>query len=237
MIKNGILLAGGTGSRIFPLNSLFNKHLIPVHNKFIIDYPLETLKNLGVTNLTIVLGGNHFEQVVSHVKDGSHLGMSVNYVYQDKPLGISQAINICQKFVMDGDQFVVQLGDNIFESPIQLSNINFGAQVILHKHPNLSRFGVASLKNNKIIKIEEKPSNIDPKFDNYAITGCYIFDRDFFRYFKQTKLSLRGEFEITDIIDLYNKDNNLGHSFAENLWSDAGSHESINYLNNYFFKK
>jgi glucose-1-phosphate thymidylyltransferase len=118
-VTSGIILAGGTGSRLAPLNAFFNKHLVPVYNKFIIDYPLDTLKNLGVTDLTIVLGGSHFSQVVSHVKDGSHLGMTVNYVYQDKPMGIAQAVNLCKKFM--AEDFVVILGDNIFEKPVKLN--------------------------------------------------------------------------------------------------------------------
>src|SRR5271166_1645690 len=117
-IGSGIILAGGTGSRLAPLNSLFNKHLVPVYNKFIIDYPLETLRKLGVKNLTVVLGGQHYSQVVSHIKDGQHLGMSVNYIYQNQPVGIAQAINLCRPFVEHKDNFVTILGDNIFENPI-----------------------------------------------------------------------------------------------------------------------
>lgn len=237
-IKYGIILAGGTGSRLTPLNTMFNKHMVPVYNKFIIDYPLATLKNLGVKNTTIVLGGNHFSQVVSHVKDGNHLGMEINYVYQDKPIGIAQAINLCEKFVNKDDNFVTVLGDNIFEKPIILDKSNaVGAQVVLHQHPELNRFGVASLKNKKICKLQEKPQILEPGYDNYAVTGCYVFDNDFFKYFNQLKLSSRGEYEITDIINLYNKDNNLGYSFVDGMWSDAGTHESINFVNNFFYQK
>lgn len=237
-IKSGIILAGGTGSRLAPLNNMFNKHMVPVYNKFIIDYPLETLKNLGVKNITVVLGGNHFSQIVSHIKDGSHLGMQINYVYQDKPAGIAQAINLCERFVSQDDNFVAMLGDNIFENAIKLNTTcHTGAQVVLHKHPELNRFGVASIKNNKIIKIEEKPRVIDPILYNYAITGCYIFDRQFFKYFSDLRPSSRGEFEITDIINSYNKDFDLGYSFVDGMWSDAGTHESINFVNNYFYQK
>lgn len=239
-ITSGIILTGGVGSRIAPLNLQFNKHLIPVHNKFIIDYPLQTLKSLGVKYLTIVLGGTHFSQIVSHIKDGSHLDMIVNYVYQDKPAGIAQAINLCKKFVSQEENFVTVLGDNIFENPIQLQkNIDLknGSQIILHKHQNLKRFGVASIKDNKIIKIEEKPKSVDDSLDNYAITGCYIFNNQFFKFFERLKPSDRGEFEVTDIIRLYNQNESLGFSFADGMWSDAGTHESINYVNNFFYQK
>ncbi len=236
-INSGIILAGGTGSRLAPLNDLFNKHMIPVYNKFIIDYPLDTLKNLGVKNVTVVLGGSHFSQVVSHVKDGSHLGMSVNYVYQDKPLGIAQAINLCEKYVVQSDKFVTILGDNIFENSIKLNENSYGAQIVLHNHQDLHRFGVAGLNGNKIISLNEKPKVIDEGLSNYAITGCYIFDNDFFRYFQSLKPSARGEYEIIDIIRLYHADQNLRYSFVDGMWSDAGTHESINFVNNFFYNK
>lgn len=237
-INSGIILAGGTGSRLAPLNNLFNKHMVPVYNKFIIDYPLDTLKNMGVKNVTVVLGGAHFSQVVSHVRDGSHLGMTVNYVYQDKPVGIAQAINLCEKFVVRDDHFVTVLGDNIFENPIKVnSQCGTGAQVVLAQHAELHRFGVASLSNGKIVALAEKPKHLDPSGDHYAVTGCYIFDKEFFRYFSHLKPSARGEYEITDIIDLYNHDHDLGYSYVDGMWSDAGTHESINFVNNYFYQK
>lgn len=237
-INSGIILAGGTGSRLAPLNNLFNKHMVPVYNKFIIDYPLDTLKNMGVQNVTVVLGGAHFSQVVSHVKDGAHLGMTVNYVYQDKPIGIAQAINLCERFVARDDHFVTVLGDNIFENPIRInSQCGTGAQVVLAEHPELHRFGVASLRNGKIIRLEEKPKELDPNSEQFAVTGCYIFDKEFFRYFSNLKPSARGEYEITDIIAMYNRDNDLGYSYVDGMWSDAGTHESINFVNNYFYQK
>lgn len=235
-IENGIILAGGTGSRLAPLTSLFNKHMVPVYNKFIIDYPVETIKNIGIKNLTIVLGGDHFSQVVSHLQDGSKWGLSINYVYQSKPVGIAQGINLCEPFIKD--KFVVVLGDNIFENPI-----NFGdgeaAQIVLHKHQELHRFGVASIdrETKKIVNIIEKPKTINEQYDNFAITGCYLFDRQFFEFFKELKPSARGEYEITDIIDHYNKADKLQYTRVNGLWSDAGTHESINFVNNFFYYK
>jgi glucose-1-phosphate thymidylyltransferase len=236
-VKSGIILAGGTGSRLAPLNSLFNKHLVPVYNKFIIDYPLDTLKNLGVTDLTIVLGGSHFSQVVSHVKDGSHLGMTVNYVYQDKPMGIAQAVNLCKNFV-SGD-FVVILGDNIFEKPVKLNPEQLeGAQIVLHSHPELHRFGVAGIDSNKEVKLlVEKPKTLDEGLDHYAVTGCYKFDNQFFDYFSNLQPSARGEYEIVDIIKKYLENGKLHYTFVEGMWSDAGTHESINFVNNFFYNK
>jgi len=238
MIENAIILAGGTGSRLAPLTSLFNKHMVPVYNKFIIDYPVETIKNIGIKNLTIVLGGDHFSQVVSYLQDGEKFGLNINYVYQSKPIGIAQGINLCESFIKN--RFVVVLGDNIFEKPIDFKDIDVsGAQIVLHKHQELHRFGVASIdrETNKIVKIAEKPKEILTQYDNFAITGCYLFDRNFFEYFKELKPSARGEYEITDIIDHYNKDNKLNYTKVNGLWSDAGTHESINFVNNFFYYK
>lgn len=237
-IGSGIILAGGTGSRLAPLNSLFNKHLVPVYNKFIIDYPLETLRKLGVKNLTVILGGQHYQQVVEHIKDGLHLGMSVNYVYQNKPVGIAQAINLCRPFVEHKDNFVTILGDNIFENGIQFNEeTDAKAQIVLHKHQNLQRFGVASLADNKLVKIVEKPKELDPQYDNYAVAGCYLFDSQFFKFFTHLQPSGRGEYEITDIIRMYNENEDLSFGFVDGMWSDAGTHESINFVNNYFYNK
>lgn len=234
-VKTGIILTGGTGSRLAPLNSLFNKHLVPVYNKFIVDYPLSTLKDIGVTNLTVVLGGTHFSQVVSHIQDGSNLGMSVNYVYQSKPMGIAQAINMCEPFIKG--EFVTILGDNIFENPVEFVDSEKSAQIVLHKHPELNRFGVATYENGKLIGIVEKPRVIDTMYENYAITGCYLFDEQFFKFFRQLRPSERNEYEITDIIRLYAAEGNLDRTFVDGMWSDAGTHESINFVNNFFYNR
>ena len=230
-VKNGILLAGGSGTRLAPLTTLYNKHMVPIRNKFIIDYSIETVKKIGITNLTVILGGAHFAQVVSHLKDGSQHGLNINYCYQNEPKGIAHAINLCRRFVMDDDKFVVMLGDNIFEKTIQFLESNKSAQIVLCKHDKLSRFGVASISGTKISKIEEKPKTIDGTYDNFAITGCYQFDEKFFDYFRELKPSDRGEFEVAHIIDLYNKNDELGYILADGWWSDAGTFESIAHIN------
>jgi glucose-1-phosphate thymidylyltransferase len=230
MIKNGIILAGGEGTRLLPLTTLYNKHMVPIKNKFIIDYSIETIKNTGITNLTVVLGGPHFAQVVSHLKDGSKYGLNINYCYQNEPKGIAHAVNLCKRFVADDDKFVLMLGDNIFEKSIHFTN-SASAQIVLCRHEQLNRFGVASIKNNKIVKIEEKPHVINTEYDNYAITGCYLFDHRFFNYFQEIQPSLRGEYEVSHIIDLYNKYNKLDYIIADGWWSDAGMFESITTIN------
>lgn len=240
MIKNAIILAGGTGSRLFPLTHVVNKHLLPVNGKFIIDYPLDTLKGMGVENCTVVLGGHHFSQVVDHLKDGSSHGMRFNYVYQGEAKGIAQAINLCQRFVSTKDvdePFVVILGDNIYSEPIVWHTNYNKTQIVLYEHAELNRFGVATIDDfNKIIKIEEKPKILDYNYEQFAITGCYLFNQKFFKHFESLRPSARGEYEITDILQAYYEDRKLDYTWAEGFWSDAGTHESIAYCNNYFSK-
>jgi glucose-1-phosphate thymidylyltransferase len=235
-IKSAIILTGGLGTRLAPLTDSFNKHMVPINNKFIIDYPLNTLKSMGINNLTVVLGGTHFGQIVSYIKDGEDLGMSVNYVYQNKPMGIAQAINLCRSFIHD-DQFVTILGDNIYENPICFIDSKKSSQIVLYDHPDLYRFGVASYENDKLISIIEKPRIIDDRYRNYAITGCYLFDQKYFEYFDRLRPSDRGEYEIVDIIKLYASAGDLERTFADGMWSDAGNHESVNYVTNFFYNK
>lgn len=246
-MKNGIILAGGTGSRLFPLTHVVNKHLLGVNGQFIIDYPINTLKQMGVENLTVILGGNHFSQVVDHLRDGARYGMNFNYVYQGEAKGIAQAINLCQRYVSDDEQFAVILGDNIFENKIEWSTAQISqgktAQIVLdadkENHPDLKRFGVATIGNNwEIIELVEKPLTLKPNTSNYPITGCYLFDQQYFEFFKNLKPSARGEYEIVDIMQQYLKLDQLGKTWHEGgLWSDAGTHESLAFVNDYFYNK
>lgn len=235
-MKNGILLSGGTGTRLQPLTHVVNKHLLGVNGKFIIDYPINTLKQMGVENITVIMGGNHFSQVVSYLQDGSRYGMNFNYVYQGEAKGIAQAINLCQRQVSDDDKFAVVLGDNVFENPVVWNN-QTDAEIVLHKHPELTRFGVATINRDKIFRIQEKPTEIDAQYDNYAIAGCYSFSNEYFDFFKHLKPSKRGEYEITDIINMYNEVERLSYTTVDGLWSDVGTHESIAYVNDYFYNK
>lgn len=242
-MKNGIILAGGTGSRLMPLTSVINKHLLGLNGKFIIDYPINTLKQMGCQDVTVILGGNHFDQVVGYLGDGSRYNLNFNYVYQPEPKGIAQAINLCKRFVYDDANFSVILGDNVFEKVPRWNNPNWKtsprAQIMLANHPSLTRFGVVSINNDdkKIVKIEEKPKELDARYINMAISGCYLFTPKFFDYFQELKPSARGEYEITDIIRKYLEDDNLSYSMVDGLWSDAGTHESISYVNHYFYQK
>lgn len=234
-IKKGIILAGGLGTRLLPLTGTISKHLIPINDRFIIDYPINTLKKLGCEHITIILGGEHFEQIVAYLKDGSDHGVVFNYVYQGAAKGIAQAIAICKPYVEAEETFAVILGDNIFDKPIIFKeNQNPStAKIILYNHKELERFGVASIDKNKIVKIEEKPKNIDYQYDNYAIAGGYIFNHNYFDYYKNIKPSARGEFEIVDIISQYSKNNNLDYIVYNSMWQDAGTFSAIEDISNY----
>lgn len=233
-IKNGILLAGGTGSRLLPLTAAINKHLLPIKDKFIIDYSIDKLISLGCENVYVILGGSHIDQVIKHLRDGSSKNVNIIYIYQDKPLGIAQAINLCKNQI--STNFAVMLGDNIFDGDFSFNNSS-NAQIMLTSHPNLNKFGVASISNNNIVKLEEKPEFLDLSLQNLAITGCYIFTSDFFDYYKDIKLSKRNEYEIVDIIKIYLQKNKLDYSTFNGTWSDSGTHDTLQYLQNYFYKK
>jgi glucose-1-phosphate thymidylyltransferase len=234
-IKHGVILLGGNGTRLQPFTKAINKSLLNINGKAVVEYPINTLKQMGVENVSIILGGDHFSQPISFLQDGSQYGMNFNFLYQGQPKGISQAINLAKNFV-GTDQFAVILGDNLYEDPVSF-DVEAGAQIALYNHRELKRFGVASLKDDKIVKIEEKPKVLSEDTKNYAITGCYLFDNLFFDFFKESKPSLRQEYEITEIIEKYHSQNLLKYSMVSGLWADAGTHESIAELNNYFYNK
>lgn len=238
-MDHAILLAGGSGTRLKPFSNYLNKALFPLHDRFVIDYPINTLVQMGIKHLTVVLGGDNFADVVSYLKDGEEFGVEINFVYQKHCDGIAQAINLAKSYVEHEDSFVVILGDNVFSDPIRWENTStfnpHFAQIALCQADELHRFGVASLSKDlrkimagrQIVKIEEKPKVIDETYDNFAISGCYRFNRDFFSMFKKLKKSVRGEFEITDIIQQYLDKKELHHTFVEGIWQDAGTFESI----------
>lgn len=234
MIKKGIVLAGGEGTRLAPFSKITNKILFPINDKFVIDYPLNTLKKLGVSDLMIILGGPHFSQVVSYVKDGQDFGFSsVQYCYQRSAAGIAQAINLCKSFINEDEQFIAILGDNIFTDDVKLNDSNTNASIVLYESQDLHRFGVASIEKNKIIKIEEKPKNLDINYLNFAITGLYLLDYKFFEFFKKIKPSARHEYEITHILEQYLHIGELSYSLTHGMWSDAGTFDSAKFISNY----
>lgn len=230
-LKSGILLTGGSGSRLAHFtNRVANKHLYPIEDKLVLDYSINTVKKLNITNLTVVLGGDHFSQIAKVLKDGEEYGLKINYVYQNKPNGIAACVNLCEPFIKDNN-FAVILGDNLFQKKIKYNKNFDGAQIFITDNENiiLNNFGCVSLnEGDNIVSFIEKPKELNTKLSHYAITGCYIFNQKFFKYFKNIKLSDRGEFEVVDIIKQYHENDELDWSFLNGWWMDGGNLASIN---------
>ena len=222
----GIILAGGKGTRLYPLTAVTNKHLVPVGNIPMIEYPLFTLQRLNVDSISIVTGGEHFQDIAKYLGT-LHPKTSFSYHYQQEAGGIAQALSLTEKFVRNG-KIAVILGDNIYEDDFskaakEFQESNLGAMIFLKQVSDPSRFGVAEIIDGKIVSLEEKPK--EPK-SNLAVTGLYFYDETVFDKIKQLKPSARGEFEITDVNNLYLKEGKLGYCILNGFWSDAGTYES-----------
>jgi len=226
----GIVLAGGTGSRLYPLTKVTNKHLLPVGNKPMIYYPIEKLTEAGIEEILIVTGTEHMGDVVNLLGSGRDFNCRFTYKVQDEAGGIAQALGLAENFV-GNDSMLVILGDNIFESDLKKAVKEYtgnGAQIMIKQVPDPDRFGVVELDGDKIVGIEEKPDQ--PKSE-YAVTGIYMYDSGVFEFIKTLKPSGRGELEITDVNNHYIKQGKLKHSILEGWWTDAGTPESYKMAN------
>lgn len=228
----GVILAGGLGTRLYPLTHVTNKHLLPVYNKPMIFYPIQTLVSAGVTEILIVTSGPHVGQFLGVLKNGKELGVThLEYAYQEKPDGgIADALALAEDFA-NGDSIAVILGDNTTDADIGETARNFkeGAAVFLKKVPDPKRFGVAVFDPadpTKITAIEEKPK--EPKSD-MAVTGLYMYDNKVFEFIKQCDPNFagRGELEITEVNNFYIKDGKLTWAELTGFWSDAGTFKSL----------
>jgi len=225
----GIVLAGGLGKRLFPLTKITNKHLLPVYNKPMIYYPIETLVTAGIRDIMIVTGGNHAGDFLRLLGNGYEFGLEeINYAYQENEGGIAEALALAEHFA-DGDKVAVVLGDNLIEGSIEKEVEKFekqpeGARILIKEVSFPERFGVVELDGDKIINIEEKPSV--PK-TNYVVTGIYMYDSQVFDVIKTLKPSGRGELEITDVNNSYLKKDQLSYSVLDGWWTDAGTFESL----------
>ncbi len=223
----GIILAGGTGSRLQPLTKVTNKHLLPVYDRPMIYYPLMTLVNAGIKDILIVSGKGHVGHFLELLGSGSDFGVRLSYEIQAEAGGIAQALGLAERFA-DGDSVAVILGDNIFEDDISAHVASFvaGARLFLKKVPDAHRFGVAEIdrRSGQVLGIEEKPEK--PRSD-YAVTGLYIYDHEVFDIIRRLKPSGRGELEITDVNNEYVRRGILSCSTIEGYWSDAGTFESL----------
>lgn len=228
----GIILAGGTGSRLYPLTKVTNKHLLPVGRHPMIEHIIAKMKMAGINEIMIISGKEHMGAVVNLLGSGYDYGVNFTYRIQDQPGGIAQALGLCEEFVGD-DQCLVILGDNIFENDISDFVENFkkqgkGAKILIQEVKDPERYGVAELDGDKIIGIEEKPKN--PK-SNYCVTGIYMYDSRVFNIVRTLKPSGRGELEITDVNNWYIGDGTLTYDVIDSWWTDAGTFESLAHAN------
>lgn len=219
----GIVLAGGTGSRMMPLTKVTNKHLLPVHNKPMIDYTINTLTKMGIDDIMVITGVEHAGDVFSYLGSGKDRNLNFTYRIQDQAGGIAQALALCENFA-SGNDIAVILGDNVFEDKFDISDFVGGARIYLKPVSDPKRFGVATIYNDKVTEIQEKPK--EPK-SNLAVTGLYLYDNKVFEYIKNLKPSARGEYEISDVNNYYVNSGKMTAEYVKGFWSDAGTIESL----------
>jgi len=225
----GIVLAGGTGSRLFPLTKITNKHLLPIYDRPMIYYPIQALVDAGIEDILVVTGGRNSGDFLRLLANGKHFGLKhINYTYQEGEGGIADALALAEHFA-DRHKICVILGDNIIEGNIREAADKFrqqpeGAHILLKEVHDAERFGVAELAGERIVGIEEKPSR--PK-SNYAVTGIYMYDATVFDKVKTLAPSQRGELEITDVNNAYIREGSMKFSFLDGWWTDAGTFDSL----------
>jgi len=230
----GVVLAGGTGSRLNPLTRVTNKHLLPVYNKPMVNYPIQTLVNAGIHEILLVTGGKNAGDFLRLLGNGRDFGLKhLNYTYQEGEGGIAEALGLAEYFAGDGPICVV-LGDNIIENDICGAVENFkkqkdGAKILLKEVEDADRFGVAEVRGDRVVSIEEKPKK--PK-SNYAVVGIYLYDATVFQKIRRLKPSGRGELEITDVNNFYIDEGKLTYEILDGWWTDAGTFESLLRANN-----
>ena len=225
----GVILAGGLGTRLYPLTKVTNKHLLPVYDKPMIYYPIQTLINAGIGDILIVTGGNNAGDFLRLLGNGKEFGLKhINYTYQEGEGGIAEALGLAEFFAA-GQKICVVLGDNLIEKNIRKAVKAFqrqkeGAKILLKKVPDPQRFGVPELKGDRITRIEEKPKQ--PK-SQYAVIGIYLYDATVFEMIKTLQPSGRGELEITDVNNRYIEKGLMTWDILEGWWTDAGTFESL----------
>jgi len=225
----GVVLAGGSGSRLFPLTKITNKHLLPIYDRPMIYYPIQTLVDAGINDILVVTGGRNSGDFLRLLANGKQFGVAhINYTYQEGEGGIADALALAEHFA-DKQKICVILGDNILERDIRSSADQFrkqekGAHILLKEVPDAERFGVAEVADGRVLSIEEKPQA--PK-SNYAVTGVYMYDPSVFQKIKTLVPSGRGELEITDVNNAYIQEGTMTFSFLEGWWTDAGTFDSM----------
>ncbi len=224
----GVVLAGGTGSRLLPLTKVTNKHLLPIYDRPMVYYPIQTLADAGVKDILIVTGGRNAGDFLRLLGNGKEFGVRLNYTYQEGEGGIADALSLAEDFA-DRGPIAVVLGDNIVESSIKRAADKFreqatGAQILLKAVNDAQRFGVAEMQDGKVISIEEKPQ--EPK-SHFAVVGIYMYDGTVFDKVRTLVPSGRGELEITDVNNAYIREGTMTAAELDGWWTDAGTFESL----------
>jgi glucose-1-phosphate thymidylyltransferase len=225
----GVVLAGGLGTRLYPLTKITNKHLLPVYDKPMIYYPVQCLVNAGITDILIVTGGNSAGDFLQLLGNGADFGLKrINYAYQQGEGGIADALKLAEHFA-EGDSICVVLGDNIIEGNIKKAVDDFkrqanGAKIMVKEVHDPERFGVATVKDGKVQRIVEKPKQPET---NLAVIGIYLYDARVFDICRALKPSARGELEITDVNNEYIRRGSLTSEVLKGWWTDAGTFESL----------
>ena len=225
----GIILAGGLGSRLYPLTKVTNKHLLPVYDKPMIYYPLETLIRAGISDIMVVTGGNSAGDFLRLLGNGKDFGLAhLAYAYQEGEGGIAHALSLAEHFAA-GDRIIVMLGDNIIEKDISLEVKTYlaqprGARIILKEVEDPKRFGVAETRDGRVVRIIEKPEKPP---SNLAVIGIYMYDEKVFDFVRTLKPSGRGELEITDVNNMYIERGEMSFGILDGWWTDAGTFESL----------
>ena len=225
----GVILAGGLGTRLYPLTKVTNKHLLPVYDKPMIYYPIQTLINAGIDDILIVTGGNNAGDFLRLLGNGKEFGLKhINYTYQEGEGGIADALRLAE-FFAGSEKICVVLGDNLIENNIRKAANSFqnqteGAKILLKEVPDPQRFGVPDLAGDRVVRIEEKPKV--PK-SKYAVIGIYFYDPQVFEFIRTLKPSDRGELEITDVNNWYIERNMMTWDVLEGWWTDAGTLDSL----------
>lgn len=219
----GVILAGGTGSRLLPMTRVTNKHLLPVYDRPMVMWPLRTLQNAGVSDILLISGRGHAGHFLELLGSGKSEGVRLSYAVQERPGGIAEALLYAEDFA-DGEPVAVILGDNIFEDDLDVRSFGSGARIFLKDVPDPERFGVATLDGDRVIRIVEKPSSPETHF---AVSGFYLYDGSVYEKIRALTPSSRGELEISDVNNAYIESGAMEARFVSGFWSDAGTVESL----------
>ena len=224
----GVILAGGHATRLRPVTKATNKHLLPIGQKAMIEYPLRTLTMCGIREILVVTGAGHVGDIVNYLGSGAEYGVNFTYKVQDEAGGVAHALSLAEHF-SQGDRLMVVLGDNIMRDNLKKEVEKFekrerGAHIFLKRvKGDITRYGVAEVKGNKVVSIEEKPKR---QKSDYVVTGTYLYDSDVFDIIRTLKPSARGEYEITDVNNAYVKKGLMTFSTIKGPWTDAGTFET-----------